>query len=268
MAFTLTGAPTKTLWAPVEGVVVLYFGQLVEFTTDGLEVIDVPSGAYDTTGNTNIQGLVIGTNNKTKTYSATYGGIEYITGVSTQAAQNARDWFGSEGGVYPKGDPQALVQIARLSPNTELRAPLCNAALGAAPTLLTETTGNAAGTTITTNATQLAVPISGLCTIYCRTGANAGLYRLTTDASTTAATVTCAFPRAIAVGDTFVRVPLRPVGESNVYIDSLSMYIDVSATPGTNYYGIYVNELNLKRAGEEYARFTFNPKHFMGIAVD
>jgi hypothetical protein len=265
MAFELVSPVKHSIWCPVEDAVTVYNGQIVEMTGAGVECIDVASGAYDTTGNTLIAGLVIGNNNKTQLYSATYKSY-YITGVTSQANLNAREWFSVEG-PWSKGDAQPMVEVIPIYADTKIKAPLFNAALWTAPTVLTETTGNAAGTTITTNATQF-TPAADLCTIYCRSGANSGQYRVTTDASTTAATVDRAFQNAIAIGDKFVRVPLRPFGDSLIYIDALAMYIDVSLGLATNYYGINVLSLDLSEAGKENVVFTFNLKHLIGSAAD
>jgi len=258
-----SGPQPATLWMPMDYDTdgnTLYVGQLVETNGDGVREIDVASGTYDTTGNTVMLGVVIGENNATPVYDTTYK-VNKITSVATQAAQLARSWTGAEGHMYPKGDPQPLVQVALITPETIIEGSIYNAAYGTAPTVLTTTTGSTAGLTgMVTNACEF-TPVADLATQYCRTGANRGLYRVTTDTSTVSPTNAVAWPYAVAVGDTFVRVPFRQ-GASYIYIDSLGMYVDSSASPATNYYGVTVVDMDLSIAGEEKVWFRFAPVHF------
>lgn len=261
MAFEIASSPiNRVAWYPIDANGTLYHGQIVESGGDGVIEIDVPSGAFDTTGNTKILGIISGDNNMTPVYDSTYK-VQKITGVATQANQIARSWRGQEGNMYPKGDPQPLVQIVLITPWTVVRGPVKNADIDVAPTVLIATTGDTSGVSGTiTNACEH-TPVSDFSTMYCRTGANKGLYRITQDTSTTTPTNTVAWPYDVAVGDTFIRVPFRQ-GMAYIYIDSLGMYVDNSATPASNYYGVNVVDMDLSIAGEEWVEFTFVPVHF------
>jgi len=84
--------------------------------------------------------------------------------------------------------------------------------LSAASTnVLTNTLASATGVLVTAAATGTTELAGG--TIFCLTGANAGLRRpILSYVASTSVTVTLQFPNAIAVGDKFVVVPVSPVG--------------------------------------------------------
>lgn len=261
MGFKILENPVRTIWVPLDttSTPTLYNGQLVYSTGDGAGNLGQASGVGDTSGKKVPMGIVVGNNNRTPVYSTT-SNSDSITAVITQAAQNARDYTGVEG-YWTKGDQQSFVQVDLIGQNTIIEAPLYNATLGTAPTLLTVTTGSTTGLGFTSNACDF-TPVADLCTSYCRTGANAGLYRISDDTSTTVETNDVAFEYDIAVGDTFVRVPVRPFGQSYVQTDANALYFDVSASPATNYWIIDVIGLNLREAGKETVIFKFNSCHF------
>lgn len=257
----------QLLWAPVDATDIAYEGQVVKWTSDGVANIATASGDFDTSGLAMIAGVVVGTNNVTPVYHdgtviSGYNGAQ-ITGLATQANLVAANHFG-QGGMYTKGEKLAMVQIALLGPDVLVKAPIRNAAWATGPTLLTETTGNTAGTTITTNAADFTPAAADLSTIFCRTGANAGSYRVCTDTSTTVHTVAHPFTHDIAIGDTFVKVNIRQ-GACRMQTDAEGLYIDTGASLATNYWGITVLYMNLKNANEEYAIFKFNPNHFANV---
>lgn len=255
------GTAPHSIWVPIDSADTIYTGSIVTSTADGVGPVGAAAGAADTTGKAIIRGLVLATNDDVPTLNTTYMNHS-VAGVTTQAAQVARAWYGNEG-QWAKNDPQPLVKIALLTPQTMIKARLYNSSWGTAPTVLTVTTGSATGLGFTSNACDF-TPVADLCTSYCRSGANAGLMRISDDTSTTVETNDIAFPQDIAVGDTFVRVPLRPFGDSYVQMDTESLFFDVSASPATDYYAINVIELNLKEAGNEYVIFTFASVHFDG----
>jgi hypothetical protein len=237
----------------------LYVGQIVYATGDGVAPLGQAAGAADTTNKKVPFGVVVGTDNKNPLYDSTYG-VQYVTSVQSQADQLGRDWLGVEGPLG-KADPAAKVHIALIEPTTVLKGRIFNGSWGTALTVQTVTTGSATGAGYTANACDF-TPVADLCTAYCRSGANRGIYRITTDASATDCTVSLYFPYDIAVGDTFVRAPVRPFGKSYVQFDSESMFIDGSASPATNYFVIHVIGLDLSRAGGEYVLFRFDGDHF------
>ena len=261
----LYGSPA-TIWIPVSRVssaITLYVGQLVQFPVgqDGAIPLAVASGVGDTSGKQVIYGVVVGTNDLSPTYSSTYG--QYVASVQSQADLNARRQMGVEG-MHPKGDHQAMVQVALITEETVLKGDIRNAALGTAPSLLTVTTGSTTGAGFTSNACDF-TPVAYACTTYCRTGANAGIYRISSDTSTTVETNNVYWDNDIAVGDTFVRVPMKQ-GISYAQINStsgaLGLWLEASASPATNYFILDVLELNLEKAGQESATFRFAPCHF------
>jgi hypothetical protein len=219
----------------------------------------VPAGVADTTNFQIPFGVVLGFNERTPTWSSTLL-TETATGVLTQAAQVARDPILSSG-MYKSSDPQLLMKIAVIDPWTVLEGPIFNAAIGTAPTVVSSTAADTTGWTTagTTGACDF-TPVANICTAYCRTGANAGLYRVTNDVSTTAPDVTVAFPYDVAIGDTFVRVPLKQ-GASDIYIGGPGLYIDCSLT-ATDNFQVIVWKLDLREAGKEVAQFSFAPLHY------
>ena len=264
-----------TRWMPIDrtvGATALYVDQLVKKDSalvNGLAPLAAASGASDKTGLQTILGVVIGDNNFKQTFLATYG--QYSASVQSVAAQLARGWLGAEG-MWAKNDPQPLVKIAIIGPHTILRAPICNATYGVAPTVLTASAINATmGLGMTTNAFEGAGTIvANMTTTYCRKGANEGLYRVNKDTSTTVMTFDTYWPYTLAVGDTFVRVNLA-LGTCNAQINStagyLGMCFDNAADVSTNNFSIDVLDLDLKNAGQESVIFKFNACHFGGRAL-
>lgn len=278
MAFSIIENPGRTFWASTDGSSTYYVGQIVVYaqaTTTELAGTVAPllfaSGAADTTLKQIIAGVVVGINDRTPVYDST-NGLQYITGVTTQAALAARDYTGQEG-MYSKGEKQALVQITEILPNTVIQGSIYNATWGTAPTLLTNTASDTTGGTsaYATNTAQ-ATNVANCGTMYCRTGANAGLYRVDSAASATAPANTVAFPYDIAVGDTFVYVPFKQ-GNSNIAIgvsgdgtaSSKGTFVNCDLDPviaGTNLFNVVVYKLDLATAGSETVEFRFGADHF------
>jgi hypothetical protein len=248
----------------------LYVGQLVQLSTgamNGVGPLAAASGAYDVSGDQQILGIVIGTNNypMTELFSATYG--QYISGVASQAGQKAIQKMGGGSYSFPINDPAPRVLVAIINNTTWLEGSIYNATVGVAPTVVTVTTGDATGAGCTTGSCDVAT-VANMCTLYFRTGLNAGRSRIIKSASATTHTFDEYFPDAIAVGDTGVIVPLRQ-GGSYAQITSTSGYLGMgfncAATAATNYFGIDVKYLDLAEAGKERVVFRFNASHFAGI---
>jgi len=263
----ISGTPNKK-WFPVNMVSsasTLYVGQLTQFpiADNGLAPLAAATGAADTSGKQVIHSVVTGTNDLSPTFDATYG--QYITAVDTLALQGARKQFGAEG-MFVKGDPQALVEVDLITAETEIQANVGGSATvkTTAPTLLTVTTGSATGAGFTSNATQF-TPVAQLCTVYCRTGANAGIYRISLGTSTTVFTFTTLWPKAIAVGDTFVAVPYRLgmcYANINTTSGALGLWLNGTALDATNSFIINVLKMDLSEAGKETINFRFHSVHF------
>ena len=266
MGFEVMDGSPRTYWADMDttSTPTLYHGQLVQSTGDGVGPLAVATGAADTTAKQVIKGVIVGDNNDVKTWSSTYN-ANYITSVITQAAQAARETLGVEGKT-PKGDPAAKVQIAEITPQTVLRAPIFASATvhGTALTTLTVSTGSSTGLGFTSNACDF-TPVADLATAYCKSGANAGIYRITDDAVTTAATNDLAFPQDIAIGDTFHRAGLRTTGLSYVNLNTtagIGLWFDGTFSPATNYFLIDVLDLDLSNAAGATVTFRFGTPHF------
>lgn len=260
----------EQVWRPVDGTDKYYLGQLVKTAADGtggdgVVVATTASGAADTSNKQIIEGVINGFNDVTPTYEdgsdvTGFNGQE-LEGVVTQTDINARNWFGQEG-MWSKGDPSPMAEVFLIDSATWIKASLFATSFGTAPALLTSTAGNANGLTVTTNACDFTPVTDGRQTIYARTGANATQYRVTDDNSTTVATWDRAMrATTAAAGETYVRVPLQQ-GWSFMNIDTEGLYVEVDDTPATNYFLVYVRELNLKEAGKEFVVFRFAPLHF------
>jgi hypothetical protein len=268
---TILEGEGRTFWVAADGTSTYYLGQVCSYiaaskamTTGTLLPLAVPAGAFDLTNYQVIAGIVTGIDDRNPTYDPTTG-LQYVTGTyQSQAQLAARSTTGVEG-MYKKGDNQVHLQITEILPTTVIRMPIFNAAYGTAPTLLTATAGATTGGTTawTTNACDF-TNVASMGTVFCRGGANAGSYRVSKDTSTTAPSVNTAFDVDVAIGDTFVRVPIKQ-GSSTAYIDGPGLYIDCSKNPviaGTTLFNIIVYNLDLKVAGSEVADFRFGMDHF------
>ena len=270
--FRVIHSPYKPLWLPVDynnatGQTV-YVGQLVccgaRATAASNGVFPwIIAGTPDTTADQVPFGVVVGTNNRTPLWSSTYN-TEYITAVQSQAAQVAREWQGQEG-MFSKADPQPLVQVCVLTPDTVLEGDIYNGSTHSA-TAITEavvTTGSTTGAGFTCGTTGFDfTAVAYGATYYCRTGGNMGLYRTgyDTNAGTGAKTMYTYWPYDIAIGDKFVGVNLA-LGTSLMMMDTTpgGMSINAAAAVGTaNYIWADVLSLDLRYAGKEKAIFRIN----------
>ena len=254
-------------WFPISGNAdTVYVGQLVKWSEDGgVENAGQASGAFDTTGNVVLAGIVVGVNDIDQTYDSTYKTISMsglADGSDTQSTQNARKYFGQEG-MWSKGDKQPLVEVALIDNTTRIKAPIYSGSYGSALNLQTVTTGSTTGLGYTANVSDM-TGIANNCTSYCRTGANAGLYRVSDDTSATVVTVDHSFPHDIAVDDTFARVNVTP-GHCAMQTGTEAIYIENDDACTTDGWGIIVEHLDLRAAGKEHAVFRFIPRHFGGV---
>ena len=257
----------KQLWCAMDGSSTYRVGQLVTVLAasrtavpGAVKPLAFPLGAADTTNFQVIYGVVVGFNNRLNPTFDSTG--EYCTGVTTKAAQVARDWAFQEG-MYNKGDSQPLVSVELIRPDTILRGSIYNATLATAPTVVSDT-GGTDSTGYTSAGTIAPMDVANVAdygTLYCRSGANAGLYRTLHSASATAPSLTVGFPNNVALGDKFVGVPLKQ-GLSYVYIAGPGLFIDCSNSGGLNNFAVLVHSLKLDEAGKESADFSFCSCHF------
>lgn len=269
--FSVSEAPMRTIWAPVDynnaTGQTLYVGQLVVGGAVGSCSGSVkawnPAGVGDTTADQVPFGVIIGTNNKEPVYNSTYK-AEYITSVQSQADLLARKFALAEG-QFSKNDPQALVKVAVLDPTTVLKGRIFTTSYGTAVGVVTVTTGSATGAGFTSGSADH-TPVAYNATVYGRSGANKGLYRVTYDTSATVRTVYQYFPYDIGAGDTFAAVNISNLGTCKMMTDTAGTFIDNAAAVGTtNYLWIDVLELNLETAGQEFALFRINPLQFLSL---
>ena len=268
---TILEGCVQVVWMPIKPAATIYMGSLVSddmsdiAATEGIIVRPVAQGVANITNKDRPLGVAIGHNLRTPKFSATYL-AEYITDEgATGLRTSTTEYVGLEG-VWPKGGKQAMVQVALIGPNTVLRAPIRNAAIGTAPTSLTSTTGSD-GLGVTTDAAEVA-GTAGLSTIYCRAGLNAGQYRITDDASATVHTWDRHMLQTNATaGETYVKVPIRSAGMSYVTFGdgTVASFIDSNVASATNYDIIHVIKLDLSEAGNEHCDFMMDTTMFSAV---
>lgn len=268
MGFSVVHGSPQTIWVPVAPGDTIYTGSIVTVDTaspqEGVLPLPVAAGASNTTNKDMPFGVVVGNNNVAGNinFSTTYNS-EYITEVAAGSIYGATTKYQGVEGPWAKGDPRAMVQVALIDPCTVLKAPICNAAVGTAPTVVTATVASGGdGLDCTTGAADVAT-VAQFSTIYMRTGANAGVYRRLDSASDTTHTFDVAMKSDIAVGDTAVVINgLNTFGVSRMQIDSEAQYIDCSAALTADYFIINVIRLDLSTPGNEYVEFQFNADNF------
>ena len=223
----------------------MYVGQLAQSgligkTGGDIQIADAAGETFD--NDNGIAGIVVGAY-KDGTYNGTYygEGVTYDTTLANILANTHKD--------------AAMVQMIKIIPNVSLvKAPLYNATYGSALQTLTVTTGDATGLTVTHSGETLSDALDSYATIYCRTGANRGQYRVVTNCGTGAQVMTVAFPYAIAIGDTFVRAS-AVLGLGGMNIPATANCID-GDNALTYYYPVKYHSINLEESGKEFATFS------------
>jgi len=267
MSISIVHGSPQTVWMPLTAGVTVYVGSIVCVDStapgEGVVVREMADGASNTDNKDVPLGVCVGTNRRTPVFSSTYL-AEYITDPgATGIRADTTEYVGVEG-EYNKGEEIAMVQVAIITANTVLNAPIRNNAIGTSITELVSSAGNANGLTVTTGACDF-TPVDSLSTIYARTGVNAGTYRITDDTSTTVATWDSQTQNTTAnTGETYVRAPYRTHGLSYARFgdDTVCSYANASHTPATDYDIIHVLRLNLSDAGNENMDFMFDADTF------
>jgi len=181
------------------------------------------------------------------TYNSTYKG-NLGTYDTTQATLTANDPVGP-----------CMAEVTLITPTTKIHGPIVKDTVGTNPERKACTTGSSDGLTFVV--ATIDTTVSYFSTAYCSTGANAGQYRVITTGATATQTVVVPFSYDIAIGDTFCIANVRD-GKARIELDTQFQGIDSSAAL-SNYFNVYVHELNLKEAGKEYAVFTFDGSHLV-----
>jgi hypothetical protein len=237
----------------------VYYGKATPANTGGVVIMPAAVGICDNTNHLVPFGVIIGDNNATPTYSTLATAlvkVQTITGVETLALQNARDFRGVEG-MYSKGDPQPMVQVARITPETVLKGYFRNSAT-VGTTMITTLSPTAVASTAMTFATFGLTPVADNATTYCVSGKNAGSYRVATNTSATAYTYTREWPVIPATTDTFKTVNVRQ-GYCRLQLDTTyGLWIDNVAAMTSHYYAACVLSLDLgAESGNESCTFSF-----------
>ena len=152
-----------------------------------------------------------------------------------------------------QGDTEGLVRVY-VPPDTIYRATMSGGATaGTVLDTLTNSAASAAGTTVTYPAGPNADMDDG--TVWCLTGANAGLSRrITTWTADTSLVVTVPFPRTIAANDTFAVCPYSPNVTIAIQLTSNLVHADASIAFGTGGNARPV-ELVLNGTGNSFVHF-------------
>jgi len=266
------GSP-QAIWVPISygaATTTIYVGGVVaphqDSTTakDGVIMLQQANAALNTQYDMPF-GIVIGTNNRKPLFNTT-AKTEYITTSSPLASTNE---FVGVDGPYIKGGREAMCKVDIIDPCTICKSKLVVDAIGTAPTVVTVSTGDADGIEMTTSATD-ATALAGYSTVYFRTGANKGTYRINDNASSTDTkwdTPTYAPVSTTAPWDTAVVVNgVLPFGVSKVQLlATYSTAFDVSDAC-TSYFAVDTIRLDLSEQYKEYMEFRWNIINFWPAA--
>ena len=189
-------------------------------------------------------------------------------GICTGIVDGSRAWTKAVSGTaqYGEGTTYSTTQsvIADTGPSevevtlvipglTLVRAPIYNTTWGSALYEIVNTTESIAGTTVISPVATADIG-DALGSIYCRSGANRGIYRNIATVTTTTTVVTVPFPYTIAVGDVFVQASCM------LGFGGMDLTTAFDAIDGNNvmddYYSVYYHEVNLEESGKEYAVFS------------
>lgn len=225
----------------------MYVGQLAQWdygngavgTSGGVQILDAAGETHE--DDEPVAGVVTGVFSKDRTYDSTYKG-DKCTYSNVQSV------------IADTGIAQVEVIIA-IPHVTLFKGPICMTAFGTALTELTVTSASAGGTTITHANESITDATDDFSTVYCRSGANRGLYRSNTTPGTAEQIVVVPFPYGIVEGDVFVAASVK-LGMGGFDILSTANCID--GDNDMNYFfSVIYHEINLEESGKEYAVFSF-----------
>ncbi len=271
MGFSVVHGSPQTVWVPVLPGDTIYTGALVGWDIatplEGVIPLAQAAGHGNTTNKDRPYGVVVGNNNVSGNvnYNSTHK-AEYITEVAAGSIYGSTTKYANVEGPWAKGDPLAMVEVALINANTVLSGPIYDTAAGTALAPVTVSTPSGGdGIGCTTGETTVAT-VANFSTIYARSGANMGVYRTLTSASTTAHVWLTAMKNDMAVGDTAVVLNgLRPNGAAKMQIDAEGMFIDCNAALTSDNFWINVLRLDLSEPGNEYCEFQFDGDNFSAL---
>lgn len=246
------GAPVvRRLFAGEAAAAKMYVGQLVgdgKVAGEGghVQIADVAAEANDDT--LKIIGMTSGIVDDSRVYTAATSGTAQYGDNTTCTATQAT--------VLSTGAPE--LDVILIVPGVTLvRAPIYNAAWGTALTEQVVTTASSGGTLVTAASNAITNIADDYATVYCRSGANRGIYRIATTTTTTVQTVTVPFPYGTVVGDKFV------TASCVLGIGGLDFPATADCIDGNNdmdsFFDVYYHEINLEETGKEYAIFSLWP---------
>ena len=270
MSFSVVHGSPQSIWVPMFYETTIYMGGIVSWDAtaasdrEGLQMLPQAAGYWNDTNYDIPTGVAIGHNLRRPVFNTT-GQCEYITSATPLASTTE---FVSHGGSeFPMGGREHFAKIALINPCTVLRGPLVDAAVTGAPAVGTVSVASGSdGLDCTASAASVAL-VAGFASIYFRTGANAGAYRVLDATSVTAHEWDTPCYTAVAIGDTVVAVNVLPVGLSKVQL--LATYMtgfDINEAVTSHYFGIDVIRLNLAEQYKEYVEFSFNPVNWLPFA--
>lgn len=189
---------------------------------------------------------------------------EVIPATTTSMANTPG--LGIDTGTYSatQGQTEGVVTVI-VNPDLVVRSRLSGGATeGTNLVLLSNTSANGAGTTITDGDVGTASTAGGI--VWCLSGNNVGLSRvITTFNSGANIVVTVPFPRTIAVGDTFVQSPLGRGGSGgNMQLTSAFYETDNTIVVGNGGEANFF-DLEMNGVADSYILFLFND-HLFGQA--
>lgn len=269
MGFSVVHDSPQTVWVPVLAATKVYTGALVGWDIaaplEGVIPLPVAAGHGNTTNKDRPYGVVVGNNNVTGNDTYDSGG-QYITAPAAGVAYGSTTKFQGVEGPFSKADPIAMVQVALINSNSVLRAPIFDTSSGTALAEVAVSTGcGGDGIGCTTDATTVAT-VANFGTIYMRSGANRGIYRTVTSASTTAHTWLQAMKSTIAVGDKALVINgLRPNGAAKMQTDATGTFVDCNAALTSDNFWINVLRLDLSTPGNEFVEFQFDGDNFSAL---
>jgi hypothetical protein len=242
----------------------MYVGQLVQTGMFGnsagghVKIADVATEAFE--DDQPILGFISAVADGSRTFVTGLAGTQGYGDRSTYTVDRAT--VAANAGSSKTGGGEVDVTLA-LPMKTLIKAPLYDATWGTALTEIVEQDGDATGVVITSAAATADIA-NNFGTIYCRSGANRGQYRVIVSVVAAVTTVTVPFPYAISVGDTFVQASCV-LGYGGMDVTTGADAID-----GDNdmnfYHSVYYHEINLEEAGKEYAVFAFWPQSVESVA--
>jgi len=148
-------------------------------------------------------------------------------------------------------DPAAIVKVI-INPDAVWRIQLSGGATsGTALTAQTVDTASTTGLVVTTGFDYNTTDVDEG-TIWGLAGSAAGIVRKITSTSTTAATVTVAFPRDTIVGDTFLHVPYFAIQSPTITLTSDFTEVDASVATSTGAAELVPIESAFKAAADSF----------------